>query len=245
MNNKVTSLRQGFHNLTPCLVVKDANKAIEFYTKVFGARENYRNQAPDNKSIMYAELTIGDSKLILSDEFPDMVSLSPLTIGKTSVSLYLYVDDADHTFERAVSSLPLKQSWVLHDLQVGSIFPTLVIFPMLSAFDISGIKGSFLIVLEDAYCRCLLDIFEYVAIVFVLTSTGATLDITANGVVIGHMNLQNTRPLNRMLTKIATAITPLIHTAVMRGSRKTLIPNSLKPQRSPINANNGRPQLLN
>jgi PhnB protein len=103
MNDKVTSVRQGFHNLTPCLVVKDANKAIEFYTKVFGAKENYRNQAPDNRSIMYAELSIGDSKLILSDEFPDMDSLSPLTIGKSAVSLYLYVEDADHTFENAIS----------------------------------------------------------------------------------------------------------------------------------------------
>ena len=71
------------------------------------------------------------------------------------------------------------------------------ILPVLSAFHF-GIKGNFLIVLEDACCRCLLDIFEYVAIVFVLTSTGATLDITANGVVIGHMNLQNTLPLNKM-----------------------------------------------
>src|ERR671910_2066852 len=103
MNDKVTSVRQGFHNLTPCLVVKDANKAIEFYTKVFGAKENYRSQAPDNRSIMYAELSIGDSKVILSDEFPDMDSLAPLTIGKSAVSLYLYVEDADHTFENAIS----------------------------------------------------------------------------------------------------------------------------------------------
>ncbi|MFN2435209.1 MAG: VOC family protein [Nitrososphaeraceae archaeon] len=103
MSHKVSLLREGFHNLTPCLVVKDANKAIEFYTKVFGAQENYRNHAPDNKSIMYAELTIGDSKLILSDEFPEMDSLSPPTIGKSPVSIYVYVDDADRTFDRAVS----------------------------------------------------------------------------------------------------------------------------------------------
>lgn len=103
MSNKVSPLREGFHNLTPCLVVKDANKAIEFYTKVFDAKENYRNQAPDNKSIMYAELTIGDSKLVLSDEFPEMDSLSPPTIGKSPVSIYLYVDDADRTFDSAIS----------------------------------------------------------------------------------------------------------------------------------------------
>lgn len=103
MSNKVNPLRQGFHNLTPCLVVKDANKAIEFYRNVFGAQENYRNDAPDDKSIMYAELKIGDSNLILSDEFPDMNSLSPSTIGKSPVSLYLYVENADDTFSRAIS----------------------------------------------------------------------------------------------------------------------------------------------
>lgn len=103
MIHKVSPLREGFHNLTPCLVLKDANKAIEFYTKVFGAKENYRNHAPDNKSIMYAELTIGDSKLVLSDEFPEMNSLSPPTIGKSPVSIYLYVDDADRTFDSAIS----------------------------------------------------------------------------------------------------------------------------------------------
>jgi PhnB protein len=103
MSQKVDPIREGFHNLTPCLVVNDANKAIEFYTKVFGAKENYRNHSPDNKSIMYAELSIGDSKLILSDEFRDMDSLSPLTIGKTPVSIYLYVDNADRTFDLAVS----------------------------------------------------------------------------------------------------------------------------------------------
>lgn len=103
MSHNVSPLREGFHNLTPCLVVKDANKAIEFYTKVFGAQENYRNNAPDNKSIMYAELTIGDSKLVLSDEFPEMDSLSPPESGKSPVSIYLYVDDADRTFEVAAS----------------------------------------------------------------------------------------------------------------------------------------------
>jgi hypothetical protein len=84
----------------------------------------------------------------------------------------------------------------------------------------------------------------YVAIVFVLTSTGATLDITANGAVIGHIYLQKTLPLNNILTTTATAITPVIHIAVIRGSRSTLISNSLKPQRSITNATSGRPQLL-
>jgi hypothetical protein len=99
--------------------------------------------------------------------------------------------------------------------------------------------------MEEDTSRCLLDISECVAIVFVLISSGATLDITANGLVIGHKYRQKTRSLNTMLIKMATAMTPVIHMAVIKGSRKTLIPNSLNPQRGPTNANRGRPQLLN
>jgi uncharacterized glyoxalase superfamily protein PhnB len=54
MSNEINPIRQGFHTVTPCLVVKDADKAIEYYAHVFGAKENYRNYAPDGKSIMYA-----------------------------------------------------------------------------------------------------------------------------------------------------------------------------------------------
>jgi PhnB protein len=63
MSNKINPVRQGFHSTTPFLVVKDADKAIEFYSRAFGAQVNYRNYAPDGKSIMYAEIKIGDSIL--------------------------------------------------------------------------------------------------------------------------------------------------------------------------------------
>ena len=95
------------------------------------------------------------------------------------------------------------------------------------------------------YCSsCLLNILDCVAIVLVLTSTGAALDITASGAVMGHIYLQNTLPLNKRLTVIATAITPDIHIAVIRGSLSTLISNSLKPQSGIKKARSGRPQLL-
>ncbi len=103
MSNKINPIRQGFHSVTPCLVVIDADKAIEFYSRAFGAQENYRNYAPDGKSIMYAEIKIGDSIVTLSDEFPNMNSFAPPTTGKSPVSLYLYVENADEVFNRALS----------------------------------------------------------------------------------------------------------------------------------------------
>src|SRR5438552_18913370 len=79
----------GFHRVTAHLVVRDAAKMIEFYKKAFGAVEKSRAPGPDGKSIMHAELQIGDSKLFLNDEFPDMGALSPLATKGTSVTLHL------------------------------------------------------------------------------------------------------------------------------------------------------------
>jgi len=103
MSGKSSSVRRGFHTVTPCLVVKDADKAIEYYKKAFVAEENYRNYAPDGKSIMYAELKIGDSVVTLSDEYPQMNSFAPSGNGNVPISLYLYVDNADEVFNRAIS----------------------------------------------------------------------------------------------------------------------------------------------
>jgi PhnB protein len=85
------------------LIVKDGLKAIEYYKKVFGAIDKGTMMMPDNKSVAHAELLIGDSKIMLSDEFPEMKSLSPTTIGGSPVSLYLYVEDVDKTFNLAVT----------------------------------------------------------------------------------------------------------------------------------------------
>lgn len=94
----------GFSSVTSSLVVKGASEAIEFYKKAFLAEELYRFVGPDGKSIMHAEIRIGNSILMLSDEMPEMNCLSPLSIGGAGMALYLYVEDADETYRRAVEA---------------------------------------------------------------------------------------------------------------------------------------------
>ena len=101
--NDVKKIPDGYHSITPMLIVKDGLKAIEYYKKVFGAIDKGTMMMPDNKSVAHAELMIGDSKIMLSDEFPKMKSLSPTSIGGSPVSLYLYVEDVDKTFNLAVT----------------------------------------------------------------------------------------------------------------------------------------------
>ena len=93
----------GFHTSTPSLVVNDSKKAIEFYKKAFGANEIYHMDAPDGKC-MHAMVQIGDSFVMMSDEFPQMGARSPTTIGGTPVTLHLYVEDADKIFNQAVEA---------------------------------------------------------------------------------------------------------------------------------------------
>ena len=121
---EVKKIPDGYHSLTPVLIVKDGLKAIEYYKKVFGAIDKGTMMMPDNKSVAHAELMIGDSKIMLSDEFPEMKSLSPTTIGGSPVSLYLYVEDVDKTFNLAVAeggkSLFPVEDWFYGDRH-GSI----------------------------------------------------------------------------------------------------------------------------
>src|SRR4029078_140746 len=93
----------GFHSLTPHIVVKGAAKAIDFYKQAFGAEEINRAAMPDG-SIMHALLRVGDSMLMLNDEFPQMHAMGPTSIGGTPVTLHLYVQDADKTLQRAVQA---------------------------------------------------------------------------------------------------------------------------------------------
>jgi uncharacterized glyoxalase superfamily protein PhnB len=90
--------------LTPHLVVKGANKAIDFYKKAFSAEEIRRMPGPDGKSIMHAELKIGNSRLMLVDEFPEMNARGPESIGGTPVTIHMFVEDADTVFNRAVNA---------------------------------------------------------------------------------------------------------------------------------------------
>jgi PhnB protein len=100
----VQRVPEGFHCVTPHLTVRDAPAMIEFYKRAFGAVENRRAPGPDGKTIMHAEIQIGDSKVFLNDEFPDMNALSPLSSNSTPVTLHLYVEDADKQFEQALGA---------------------------------------------------------------------------------------------------------------------------------------------
>ena len=97
----VKPIPDGYPHLTPYLAVDDASAAIAFYTKVFGAAERMRMTAPGGK-VGHCELQVGDSVLMLSDEFPEMGNRGPKLIGGTPVTLSLYVNDVDTVVEQAV-----------------------------------------------------------------------------------------------------------------------------------------------
>jgi len=99
----VKPIPDGYHSVTPTLTIRGASDAIEFYKKAFDAKEVYRFPGPDGKSIMHAEIRIGDSAIMLCDEMPEMGCLSPKSTGGPSGAIYLYVDDADSVFSKAVS----------------------------------------------------------------------------------------------------------------------------------------------
>jgi len=95
---------EGFHTVAPHLIVKGAGDAIAFYRKAFGAEEVRRMPGPDGKTVMHAELKIGNSMLMLADEFPDYGCVGPKTIGNSPVTVHLYVNDADAVYNQAVKA---------------------------------------------------------------------------------------------------------------------------------------------
>ena len=110
------AIPKGYHTVTPSLFVAGAAKAIDFYKKALGAEEIMRLPAPDG-SIMHAEIRIGDSKLMLGDEMPDQGGKSPKTLGGTPVSFFIYQDNVDAAWKRAIEAggkevMPLEdQFW--------------------------------------------------------------------------------------------------------------------------------------
>lgn len=98
-----TPIPPGYRTVTPHLVVSDPARAIEFYKKAFGAEETARMPGPDGKSIMHAEIRIGDSAVMLGGEW-EGVCRGPTSLGGTSVTLHLYVKDADASYKRAVDA---------------------------------------------------------------------------------------------------------------------------------------------
>jgi PhnB protein len=99
----VKPIPDGYRSITPYLFIKGAAKAIDFYKKVFGATERMIMPGPNGR-IGHAELEIGDSLVMLADEHPEVGALSPQTVGGSSNSLHLYVDNMDAVIEKAVSA---------------------------------------------------------------------------------------------------------------------------------------------
>jgi PhnB protein len=101
--SKTKSIPEGYHTATPYLIIKGAAKAIEFYKKAFGAKEMMRMSQPDGR-IGHAEIKIGDSPIMLADEFPEMGARSPQSLGGSPVSILLYVENVDAFAKQAVTA---------------------------------------------------------------------------------------------------------------------------------------------
>ena len=99
----VKPIPEGYHSVTPYLIVRGAAEAIDFYRRAFGAVELFRFPSPDGK-IGHAEIKIGDSPIMMADEYPDMGYKGPQTIGGSPVSLMIYVEDVDTVFNQAVAA---------------------------------------------------------------------------------------------------------------------------------------------
>jgi PhnB protein len=99
----VEPIPKGFHSVTPYLVVINGSEAIEFYKKAFGAKEVLRHATPDGK-ILNAQLKIGDSMVLLSDEFPGADIRSPLSLGTSTVTLHIYTRNVDKLWEQATAA---------------------------------------------------------------------------------------------------------------------------------------------
>ncbi len=103
MTSRPKPIPDGYHTATPYLIVNDAAQAIEFYKEAFGATELLRMAKPDGK-IGHAEIRIGDSTIMLADEFPEMGARSPQSFGGSPVSIFLYVENVDAVFAQTVAA---------------------------------------------------------------------------------------------------------------------------------------------
>ncbi len=100
----IKAIPEGFHSVTPMFMFKDARKAMEFYKQAFGAQERFAMPGPGGKGVMHAELLIGDSIIMLGDECPETPGKSAETLGGSPIGFYLYVDNADKAFHRALEA---------------------------------------------------------------------------------------------------------------------------------------------
>jgi PhnB protein len=106
MSGKAKPIPEGYTSVTPYLSIRGAAKALDFYQQAFGAKELFRMPMPDGR-VGHAEIQIGNARLMLADEMPDMpdaVAKSPQSLGGTSASILIYVEDVDALFDRAVKA---------------------------------------------------------------------------------------------------------------------------------------------
>jgi PhnB protein len=101
--SNVQPIPAGHHTVTPYLIIKNAAKALEFYKNAYGATETYRLQLPDGR-VGHAEIRLGDSLIMLADEFPEYGGKAPETLGGSPVNIHLYVDDVDGFFKKALAA---------------------------------------------------------------------------------------------------------------------------------------------
>lgn len=100
---KANPIPEGYHSITPYLIVTGASDAIAFYKEAFGATELFRMAQPDGR-VGHAEIRIGDSTIMLADEFPELGHKSPKTLGGSPVSLLVYVEDVDAVYAQAINA---------------------------------------------------------------------------------------------------------------------------------------------
>jgi PhnB protein len=98
----VKPIPDGYHSVTPYLIVKGGAEAIDYYKKAFGAVELFRMD--HGGKIGHAEIKIGDSPIMLADEYPEMKYVSPKTLGGTPVSIMIYVEDVDTVYNQALAA---------------------------------------------------------------------------------------------------------------------------------------------
>jgi PhnB protein len=97
------AIPSGHRTVTPYLAIKNAAKALEFYKNAFGATERYKLMMPDGR-LGHAEIQLGDSMIMLADEFPEYGGKAPETLGGSPVSIHLYVEDVDAFFKKALAA---------------------------------------------------------------------------------------------------------------------------------------------
>ena len=103
MTAAVKAIPEGYHSVTPYLIFSGASDAIAFYKRALGAEEVMRMADPGGR-IHHAEIKIGDSRIMMADEHPELQALSPKTVGGSPVSIHLYVEDVDTAVEHAVAA---------------------------------------------------------------------------------------------------------------------------------------------